>query len=86
MWAFYLFLSLVVGFVIWRLVQWFLLKAQLEREGRQIEKELDQFLRTFPQDKYPQDKYPQDRYPQDKYPQDKYPQDRYPQDKHKEVE
>jgi len=55
--AFYLFLSLVVGFVIWRLVQWFQLKAQLEREGRQIEKEMDQFLRTFPQDKYSQDKH-----------------------------
>ena len=51
MWPIYLFLALVGGFVIWRLVQWFLLKEQLEREGRQIGEELDRFLRTFPEDR-----------------------------------
>jgi hypothetical protein len=37
-------------FIFFRLVQWFELKAQLDREGRQIEKELDQMLLGFRQE------------------------------------
>jgi hypothetical protein len=39
--AFYIFLLLPVCFILWRLVQWFQLKEQLEREGRDIRKEVD---------------------------------------------
>lgn len=52
--VFYLFIFLPVSFIIWRLVQWFQLKAQLERDGRDIQKELDRFLKTFP---HPKDKF-----------------------------
>jgi hypothetical protein len=39
--VFYLFLLLPVGFILWRLVQWFQLKEQLEREGRDFRKEVE---------------------------------------------
>jgi len=55
--VFYIFLLLPVSFITWRLVQWFQLKAQLEREGRDIQKELDRFLKTYPQCSYSQDKF-----------------------------
>ena len=39
--AFYLFIILPAGFILWRLVQLFLLAEQFKREGRDIQKEID---------------------------------------------
>lgn len=44
MWVVYVFLGFVGLFVLYRLVQWFLLAEQLRLEGRDINEEMDRLL------------------------------------------